>query len=361
MKIGLFDINKSAFNKSNYEYPEIDLMKVYSYYSKNKQNIVELSLNYTDYKNYDLYYCFNNSSRNFTKKLFELQSQNNVFLIGPYFYGDTWIPMDEEIEKCEPDINVYNPYFRKCILENKKLENIDKMLYKSYYIRYYYPDWHWNIIPNKIKDKKVIFYDYDFTSHEGWQELYLKTKRDSGKAVDFRHKVILKSLEDLRFAATNKMHLNGMKYPPKFILDIPEMIEDFPSFFKEYYEYFDIFPVRSLYIYDNHYYNNESELERFAKVVDICMYALSRKVQIYGMFDYSINRKNYDSSLRRLDFYFLGGRQGTVVEELQNDRQLPVLFLENMKKEMPIFYKKINEIRRDDVKHNRVEWIYGER
>ena len=44
MKIGLFDLNKSAFNKSRYEYPEIDLMKVYSYYNRNKQNVIELSL-----------------------------------------------------------------------------------------------------------------------------------------------------------------------------------------------------------------------------------------------------------------------------------------------------------------------------
>ena len=157
MKIGLFDLNKSAFNKSRYEYPEIDLMKVYSYYNRNKQNVIELSLDYHKYKDYDLYYCFNNSRHQIGKDLLNLQFQENVYLVGTCFYGDIWIPMDDEIEHCEPDVQIYASYLRDRILNEKSLEGIKQLVDGNYYLRYYYPNWHWKIIPNKIKNKRVIF------------------------------------------------------------------------------------------------------------------------------------------------------------------------------------------------------------
>ena len=39
MKIGLYDINKASYGKMRYEFPEIDLMKVYSYYKKKQDEI----------------------------------------------------------------------------------------------------------------------------------------------------------------------------------------------------------------------------------------------------------------------------------------------------------------------------------
>lgn len=361
MKIGLFDLNKAAFNKARYEFPEIDLMKVYSYYKKDKKNIIELSLDFHKYKDYDIYYCFNNSRHQYSKDLIELQYKNNVHLIGTCFFGDTWIPMEDEIEKCEPDVNIYAAFLRDRILNEKSLAGIEQLVSGNYYLRYFYPDWHWKIIPSKIKDKRVIFYDFNFTNNEGWQDIFLKVRQDSGRNCAFRHRIELNTIEDLRFAALNKMHLSSTKYPPKFVLNMPEMWEDFPSFFKEYFEYLNIFPVRSLYVYGNHYNNDESELERMARTVDLCMYALARKVQIYPLYDYSIFRKEYDMFLRRLDFYFLSGCKGPVVDELNHNRGTVAGLLNHMKEEMPIFCDKVCNINRDDVKNNRVEWIYGER
>ena len=360
MKIGLFDLNKSAFNKSRYEYPEIDLMKVYSYYNRNKQNVIELSLDYHKYKDYDLYYCFNNSRHQIGKDLLNLQFQENVYLVGTCFYGDTWIPMDDEIEHCEPDVQIYASYLRDRILNEKSLEGIKQLVDGNYYLRYYYPDWHWKIIPNKIKNKRVIFYDFNFTSHEGWQDLFLQTRQDSGRNIAFRHKLELNSLEDLQFAATNKMYLSSTKYPPKFVINIPDIWKDFPNFFNEYYEYFKAFPVRSLYIYSNHIKDDSEQLEKLAQVCDICMYALGKKVQIYPIFDYSKLRREYDLFLRRLDFFFLSGCHGPIVDELCN-RGDPSELMSKIKEKMPIFYEKINTIHRNDVKIGDKEWLYGER
>ena len=53
MRIGLYDINKSSYGKMRYEFPEIDLMKVYSYYKKYKNNIIEL---FQDYNGSFTYY-----------------------------------------------------------------------------------------------------------------------------------------------------------------------------------------------------------------------------------------------------------------------------------------------------------------
>ena len=358
MKIGLYDLNKSGFNKVRYEFPDIDLMKVYSYYKKNDKNIIELSLDYHEYKNYDLYYCFNNSRHQIGKELLSLQYKENVTLVGNCFFGDIWFPMDDEIEHCEPNINIYASYLRDKIINEEDMPGFEQLINGNYYLRYFYPDWHWKIIPNKIKNKRVIFYDFNFTSNEGWQDIFLKVREDSGRHCAFRHKIELNTIEDLQFAAKHKMHLSGTKYPPKFILNMPELREDFPSFFKQYEAELKVFPVRSLYIYSN--YKNMDEIERLAEAIDICMYALARKVQIYTLFDYSMFRKKYDLFLRRMDFYFLGGCKGPVVDELCNRGDPSELMLEIQEK-APLFYEKINTIRRDDVKQNKVDWVYGQR
>ena len=360
MKIGLYDVNKSSYGKMRYEFPEIDLMKVYSYYKKNKNNVIELTQNFREYYNYDLFYCFNNRRHIVSKELLKLEQKENVFLIGTCFHGDIWIPMDDEIEKCEPDITSYSSFLRTNIINDTLAPWIANLFSNYYYLRYFYPDWHWKLVPEKIKDKKIILYDFDLTSNDGWQELCLKLKRNSGKNFVCRHEVIIRSLEDLKFIVDNEIYKTATKYPTKFIIDIPEANKNFKETLDNNFDLFDAFPANSLFIYQNHNLKNESEVDNFARLIDTCMYALNHNIEIYPIYDNSLFPKKYDLFVKRITYYYTMRKSGTILEKLK-ERGDPTEFLEKIQLEAPLFYEKICSITRNDVKKKLKVWNYGER
>lgn len=355
MRIGLYDVNKSSYRKMRYEFPEIDLMKVYSYYKKNKNNVIDLVQDFHEYKNYDLFYCFNNRRHVVSKDLLKLQNDPNVHLIGTCFYGDVWIPMDDEIEHCEPDITSYSNFLRTHIINDTLAPWTAGLFSNYYYLRYFYPDWHWKLIPEKIKDKKIVLYDFDLTSNKGWQELCLRLKRESGKNFVCRHEVIVRSIEDLKFIKENEIYKTSTKYPTKFIIDIP----DFKQNFDENLELFKTFPANSLFIYQNHNLPDESEVDNFIRLVDNCMHALNYNVEIYPIYDNSMPPKKYDLFIKRVTYYFTMRKPGTILDILK-ERGDPTEFLYEIQKDNPIFYEDICNITRNDVKKKLKEWKYGE-
>lgn len=360
MKIGLYDVNKSSYGKMRYEFPEIDLMKVYSYYKKNKNNVIELSQDFHNYNNYDLFYIFNNKRHIVSKELLNLQSKQNVYLVGTCFYGDIWYPMDDEIEHCEPDVTSYSAFLHDTII-NETLAPWTATLFSDYYyLRYFYPDWHWNLITEKIKNKKVILYDFDLTSNDGWQELCLRLKRESGKNFVCRHEVIVRNTDDLHFIVDNQLYKSSAKYPTKFIIDVPEVRNNFKEYFDDQFKYFDAFPTNSLFIYQNHGKANETEIEKFAKLVDNCMYALNHNVEIYPIYDNSMPPKIYDLFIKRITYYFTMRKSGTILEKIK-ERGDPTNFLSEIELQAPNFYSKICNITRAEVKNKQKVWIYGER
>ena len=358
MRIGLYDINKSSYGKMRYEFPEIDLMKVYSYYKKNKNNIIELCQDYTKYKDYDLFYCFNNKRHIISKNLLNLQQELNVYLIGTCFYGDIWIPMDDEIEHCEPDITSYSQFLRTTIINDTLAPWVANLFTDYYYLRYYYPDWHWNLISNKIKDKKVILYDFDLTSNEGWQELCLRLKQDSGKKFVCRHELILRTIQDLEFVAQNEIYKTSTKYPTKFIIDIPDFLNNPINFIDEYFYLLKNFPARSLFIYQNHYKQDETVTQKIQFLCDSCMYMLEKGKRLYPIYDYSKIPTKYDYNLKRLDYYFLMEKPGTVLDILleRGDR---IELVNEIKNENPALLEQMSKISRAEVKANTEKWIYG--
>lgn len=360
MRIGLYDLNKSSYGKMRYEFPEIDLMKVYSYYKKNKNNVIELCQDYKQYKDYDLFYCFNNKRHVISKDLLKLQNQLNVYLVGTCFYGDIWIPMDNEIERCEPDITSYAAFLRTNIINDTLAPWTAKLFNDYYYLRYFYPEWHWNLISNKIKDKKVILYDFDLTSNEGWQDLCLRLKQDSGRNFVCRHEVIIRNTEDLHFIIDNEIYKTSTKYPTKFIIDVPEVRGNFKQYFDEQLDYFNKFPANSLFIYQNHGNKKDNEVEKFAKLIDNCMYALNYNIEIYPIYDNSILPKIYDLFIKRIAYYFTMRKPGTILEKLK-ERGNPQQFLNEIQEQAPLFYEKICSITRAEVKKKEKVWIYGER
>lgn len=361
MRIGLYDINKSSYGKMRYEFPEIDLMKVYSYYKRNKENVIELCEDYKKYKDYDLFYCFNNRRHVVSRDLLKLQADEHVFLIGTCFYGDIWFPMDEEIEKCEPDITSYAAFLRTNILKDTLAPWTANLFTDYYYLRYYYPDWHWNVIPSKIKDKKIILYDYDLTSNKGWQDLCLYLKKESGKKFVCRHNIIIRDTDTLKFIVDNEIYKSSTKYPTKFIIDIPNSLQNFKEYFDEYKDYFEAFPANSLFIYQNHPFPHESEISNFARLVDNCMYALNSNIEIYPIYDYSMPQKEYDNFIKRVTYYFTMRKPGSVHEIIREKRAGgdPTKFYKELEEQYPAFNNQIINITRAEVKKKEKVWTYG--
>jgi len=358
MKIGLFDVNK-FYKKVRYEIPDIDLMKVYSYYKKNK-SIVELSLDFKDYNQYDLYYIFNNKRHIVSKDLLKLQQKENVYLVGTCFYGDIWIPMDDEIEKCEPDIQSYGAFLRQNIIDETLHPWTERMFTDYYYLRYFYPDWNWEISPKRLQNKKVILYDFDITSNNEWKDLCFEIKQITNKNIRFQNNVNINTIDDLQFIIDNKLYTSGEKYPSHFVLNIPEAINDFKYFCDEYFNLLQKFPANSLFIYQNHYEKDEKEIERLAKIVDICMYFLSLGREIYPVYDYSQPKRKYDLFFNRVDYYFTMRKPGSIINILK-ERVSPDELLKELEDNYPIFYNKIENITRAEVKQKEKVWIYGER
>lgn len=358
MKIGLYDVNKSAYKKMRYEFPEIDLMKVYAYHKK-RGDAVELVDNFEVYKDYDQFYCFNNRRHVVSKGLLNLGYEENVHLVGLCFNGDIWIPMDDDIERCEPDITAYSSFLRNNIINDSLPPWVASLFSNYYYLRYYYYGWHWNVIPNKIKDKKIILYDTDLTAHKGWQEMVLKLKKDSGKNFVCRHEVPVRSLEDLRFIADNKLYRTATKYPTKYIIDIPELHNDFENVFLDNLELFKEFPANCLFVYQNHSLPNESKTNTFIRLVNECMYALNHNVEIYPIYDYSVPPHQFDLYIKRVTYYFTMRKPGTVYDIL-HEKKDPSALINSVREENPIFYDKIQSISRADVKKKIKVWKYGE-
>ena len=213
---------------------------------------------------------------------------------------------------------------------------------------------------DKIKDKKVILYDFDLASNEGWQELCLRLKQESGKNFVCYHPVVLYSTEDLHFTVDNEIYKTSTKYPTKFIINIPEALENFKEYFDENFKYFDAFPTNSLFVYQNHSFPNETENSCFARLVDTCMYALNNNVEIYPIYDYSQPQKLNDLFIKRLTYYFTMRKPGTICNILK-ERGNPEQMLKDLQEEYPLFYEKICTFSREEVKKKQKVWIYGER
>ena len=90
------------------------------------------------------------------------------------------------------------------------------------------------------------------------------------------------------------------------------------------------------------------------------MYFLNTKREIYPIYDYSQLPTENDYFFKRLDYYFTMRKPGTIVDILQERKKCDELLLK-LKNNYPIFYDKICNITRAQVKAGEKEWIYGER
>ena len=176
-----------------------------------------------------------------------------------------------------------------------------------------------------------------------------------------RHNIIMRDTDTLKFIIDNEIYKSSTKYPTKFIIDIPEALHNFKEYFDEYKEYFNAFPVNSLFLFQNHPFPLESEISCFARLIDDCMYALNSNIEIYPIYDYSLPQKEYDNFIKRVTYYFTMRKSGSIHEIIREKRAGgdPPNFYTELKIQYPEFNKQIIEVTRAEVKKKEKIWSYG--
>lgn len=168
----------------------------------------------------------------------------------------------------------------------------------------------------------------------------------------------MRDTETLKFIVDNEIYKSSTKYPTKFIIDIPEALQNFKEYFDEYKDYFNAFPANSLFIFQNHPFPNESEVSCFVRLVDSCMYSLNSNIEIYPIYDYSYPLKEYDNFIKRITYYFTMRKPGSIYDYLQ-ERVYPEKLYKELEEQYPLFNEQIKNITREDVKKKRKVWTYG--
>lgn len=103
MYIGLVDDDL----REDYRYPNLEIMKLSSYYKKNK-DIVELVRDYRQYERYSKIILRKNLISNNLPTLFLSRVRGKCEYGGYAFTNGIYVPMDDEIEKSLPDATIYD-------------------------------------------------------------------------------------------------------------------------------------------------------------------------------------------------------------------------------------------------------------
>lgn len=130
MDIGLLD--QDAILSPETFYPNLEIMKLSSYYKKNK-NFVSLILNPKEVDRYTkIVLRKDTNDENYLSNLF---LNKKCEYGGLAFTNNIYKPLEKEIENCIPDISIYNSYFNKILLKLKKGEILKRKFLQSSYIR----------------------------------------------------------------------------------------------------------------------------------------------------------------------------------------------------------------------------------
>lgn len=108
MIIGLIDLE--VIEDRGKCIPSIDLMKLSTYYKKNKHFVIMIK-NLTFFDNFDIIYVYKSLEKTNCPDYFFKNSKYKF--LGKGFLGSPKSILPKEVEKCEGDISIYLPFFEK--------------------------------------------------------------------------------------------------------------------------------------------------------------------------------------------------------------------------------------------------------
>ena len=120
MSVGLYDADFFKYHQTIFN---LELMKLSTYY-KRKKEITVMAPSFAPERYTKFFYRKDFNDGDFQS---DLNKHDNLVFGGKAFSGNRYIPMKEEIERCAPDVTIYDRY-KNQFLEDK---NLNKLFYTS--------------------------------------------------------------------------------------------------------------------------------------------------------------------------------------------------------------------------------------
>lgn len=130
MDIGFID--QDALSSPETFHPNLEIMKLSTYYKKSK-NYVSFILDPSKSERYNKIILRKDESNG--DYLSDLILDKRCSYGGRAFTNDIYIPLEEEIENCVPDLSIYNSYFNRILTGKKQYETKKKAYLNSSFVR----------------------------------------------------------------------------------------------------------------------------------------------------------------------------------------------------------------------------------
>lgn len=353
MRIGVHDWDIKCQGTANVL--NINLMKVTTYHLKAGNEVI-YELDVKNWDKYDLFYIFRDNVGSIRGELkdFEAVLSPKVKMIGTHFNGGKWVPMEEKVEKCRPNLEIYRTLMRdRVIKENLDVNNFGRFT-NSYFIRYFYPMFSWKTSLVGCEGKMTYFCDHDLTANEGWRDAVWEVRNYSGRPIQSARPVRMRSISDMEFLSGMGLFSRHWRQPA-FHCEFPEIYQDFLAFTKEHLKAMQGFVRNSFFFYIDSPMLHEGTLEQAVKSFDMAMYAASNGIRLYPRAkDMKEKLHAHTNLMNRIESYFYFNSNKTFYEKTKGKD------LEDIKRKYPRMYQKMCEYRVKDLREGTAKWEYGE-
>ena len=243
--IGLLDVDWSLSTSSTFLFPNIEIMKLASYYKLEENQFCRLlTLDDTDLTAYDKIYIFSELHSNLTLPSNFLRHENIIFG-GSALTKGKYIPFDNEII----DYTIPRTYIYKEVLKQKYNAGIKAKIISNVLDNTYYRNYAGNNklpLPAVLPRKQVILYDRDFF-YSDWKETIQEISDRRPSTILRIHPIICNKLSDY----FDVRSFSKIARSNTIILDMGIPLEDVNYMLRNYKNLFlaDIVPNSNVMLY----------------------------------------------------------------------------------------------------------------
>lgn len=229
--IGLVDWDLQSATSVNLHPPNLEIMKLATYYKIEKQQFCRLiPLNDKELSAYEKIYFFSEAETP-PKVPEQFMRANNIVFGGTGFTNGIYVPFEDElIDFTLAKPNIYKEFLKQCYQDGIKAKVISHILDDSYY-RHYAGANELPVPPIQPK-RRLWVYDKDLCQNNWRQWVDIAAERKCS-AIYTIHPIICKNMTDYINVRKSKIARTNI-----VILDLDIPLEDTKYLFKEYKNYF---------------------------------------------------------------------------------------------------------------------------
>lgn len=242
--IGLLDYDWCVSNKTSVLLPNLEIMKLATYYTKEEKQFCRLlTLHEKELNNYDKIYFFSEKHKNLEIPKNFLQ-QDNVIFGGTALTKGKYIPFENEIiDYTIPKPSIYKEFLKQKYNNGVKSKVIGHVLDDTYYRNY--AGKNKLPLPAIIPKKRVFLYDRDFF-YQDWQETLDTIISHAPASIVRLHPVHCHTLTEY-FTLRNYPKFSRLN---DIVLDLKIPTSEIPYMLSKYKKHFlaDILKTSNVYI-----------------------------------------------------------------------------------------------------------------